>query len=275
LFRIVVVGALITVLVVVGGPQLHRLGGRYILRDHDHEEVMTCKPAAAPAKILRVLFVGNSLTFVNDLPAMLVNIAASDRTNTTRLEVKAETYPGANLNFMLTKFGALAWAQAHHVDYVVLQERSGWYETSPGFYEAKQDAADWRDALLSLNETPILFQVWADGAESVVYSDRGYAAFGKTVEQDANDAAESTQSLGREFGLPVVAVGQALARAMRTAGAPDVVGPDHHHPSVAGTYLAALVFYRYFTKRSGAEATYRPWGMSAADAAMLVQLSAE
>jgi len=275
LFRIVLVCALIAALAVVGGPQLHRFGGPYILRDHDHEEVMTSEPVAAPAKTVRVLFVGNSLTFANDLAAMLVNIASSDRGNATKLEVKAVTTPGVNLNYMLTQTGALAWAQTHHVDFVVLQEHSGWYETQPGVDEAKQDAADWRDALLSLNEAPILFQVWADSAESSVYSTNGYATFGKTVQEDANDAAVSTLNLGRRLGLPIVAVGQAFARAMRTAGAPDVLGPDHHHPSVAGTYLAALMFYRTFTKRSGSEATYRPWGMSAADAATLVQLSTE
>jgi len=47
----------------------------------------------------------------------------------------------------------------------------------------------------------------------------------------------------------------------------------HHHPSVAGAYLAALVFYRYFTGRTGAEATWRPSGLSAEDAAALVRLN--
>ena len=48
---------------------------------------------------------------------------------------------------------------------------------------------------------------------------------------------------------------------------PDLYQADRHHPSVAGTYLAALTFYRAFTGRAGTDARYRPWGMSAADQA--------
>ena len=124
-----------------------------------------------------------------------------------------------------------------------------------------------------LNEAPLLFEDWADGAQSTVYSDRAFAAFGKTVEQDTSDAEVSTESLGRQLGLPVVAVGTAFDRARHIEGAPDVIGPDHHHPSVAGTYLAALMFYKRFTGRSGAEATYRPWGLSEAEAAALLEAS--
>ncbi len=266
--------ALLVALVIVGEPQLYRFGGRYILRNADHEEVMI-SAAAAPLKIVRVLFVGNSLTFTNDLPAMLVNIASSDPANHTQLEVNAETYPDATLNHMLTKTAALTWAQAHHVDYVVLQEHSGWYETQSGFDDALKSIADWRDALAPLNEAPILFQVWADGAGGDVYANRDSTDAAKSPAGEAGAAATSTQSLGHKLGLPVVAIGQAFARATQTPGAPDVFRLDHHHPSVAGTYLAALVFYRRFTGRSGADATYRPWGMSAADAAMLVQLSGE
>jgi hypothetical protein len=273
LLRAVLIFVLAAALVWLGVTLLPRMGGRYMLRNSDHDEVMVVDPVAEPAKTVSVLFVGNSLTFVNDLPAMLVNIASSDRANITRLEVKAVTYPGADLNYMRAATGALAWAQTHHVDYVVLQERSGWYETQAGFDFALKNASDWIDVLRPLNEAPLLFEVWSDGAGSTAYSDKSCAAFGKTVQQDASDAAASTENLGRQLGLPVVAVGTAFEQARHIEGAPDVVGPDRHHPSVAGTYLAALVFYKRFTGRSGAEATYRPWGLSQADAAALVEAS--
>ena len=273
MLRAVLICALIVALALLGVTLLPRMGGRYVLRNSDHDEVMVADPVAAPSKTVRVLFVGNSLTFYNDLPAMLVNIASSDPANHIRLEVKAITYPGAGLDYMRTDSGALAWAQTHHVDFVVLQERSGWYETPGGYDFASKNASDWIDALRPLNEAPLLFEDWADGAQSTVYSDRAFAAFGKTVEQDTSDAEVSTESLGRQLGLPVVAVGTAFDRARHIEGAPDVIGPDHHHPSVAGAYLAALMFYKRFTGRSGAEATYRPWGLSEAEAAALLEAS--
>ncbi len=91
-------------------------------------------------------------------------------------------------------------------------------------------------ALKPLGETPRLFQVWADGEGDDVYTNKDYAAFGLTPAEDTRNAVQST---GR----------------------------------MAGAYLAALVFHRYFTGRSGAEATHRPWGLRREDAAMLVRLN--
>ena len=70
--------------------------------------------------------------------------------------------------------------------------------------------------------------------------------------------------------MSVVRVARSYTRAVQ-AGGPDLYQRDLHHASYAGTYLAALTFYRFFTNRSGAETRYRPWGMSAAEAMVLIQ----
>jgi hypothetical protein len=248
-------------------------GGKYPRMGHDHDDLMV---ADAPngARTLTVMFVGNSLTFVNDLPAMLVDIASSDPGATVRLQVKAETYPNATLDQLRTQTDAIAWSQSHHVDDVVLQEHSYWFEY-PDEYDKALVAADaWLDALKPTGATPLIFQVWADGDGSEVYTNKDYPTFGTSSEDAAAESLRSTQSLGSRVGAPVVYVGQAFETARKTPGAPDVWAPDRHHPSVAGTYLAALVFYRYLTGRTGAEATYRPHELSAEDAAKLQQVAA-
>jgi hypothetical protein len=238
--------------------------GAYRRLQHDHDELMVSK-TAKPASTVTVLFVGNSLTYTNDLPAMLVNVASSDPENTVRLQVKAETFPNASLDDMFNKGKALDWARDHHPDYVVLQEHSFWYDTDD---EAARSAAfRWTNALKPLGAAPLLFEVWTDGEASNVWKGLSNPA------EDALRAVQSTDGLGRSLGLPVVAVGQAFEAARQTPGAPDLYGPDHHHPSVAGSYLGALAFYRYFTGRTGAEATYRPRGLSDQDAAALVRLN--
>jgi hypothetical protein len=238
--------------------------GAYRRLTHDHDELMVSK-TANPASTVTVLFVGNSLTFVNDLPAMLVNVASSDPGNTVRLQVKAVTFPNASLDEMYDKGKALDWARDHHPDYVVLQEHSFWYDADDGAGRAA--ASRWTNALKPLGAAPLLFEVWTDGAASDVWKGQSNPA------EDALRAVQSTDGLGRSLGLPVVAVGQAFEAARQTPGAPDLYGPDHHHPSVAGSYLGALAFYRYFTGRSGAEATYRPRGRSNEAAATLVRLN--
>jgi hypothetical protein len=263
----VLIGLLVGAAILAAPPR-----GRYPLLDHDHDEVMVSQTAAAPTRTISVLFVGDSLTFVHDVPAMLVNIASSDPANTTRLDVKAVTWPSADLDYLRTQTGALAWAQAHHVDYVVLQEQSRWFQG--GYHWALGHATAWTEALQPLGETPVLFQVWADGAASEAYTNPRYSAFGSTPERSAQDSDAATDRLGQQLGLQVAYVGRAFESARETQGAPDVYGPDGHHASMAGAYLAGLVFYQFFTGRSGAQASFRPPGVDAAAAAKLVRASA-
>ena len=260
-------------LVMLGAPQLYRYGGAYVLSDSDHADVMASHPAAAQ-RTLSVLFVGNSLTFVNDMPAMLANIAASDASSPVALRIKAFTYPGAKLDYMYAQTPALAWARQHHVDVVVLQEHSYWYDTQPGFEDALDSATEWASAVRGLGETPIYFQDWGDGAGSSLYSTRRYVTYGRTPSEEATAAHDGVARLAAKLDLPYAPVGDAFERAAETQGAPDLYRPDRHHPSLAGSYLAALVFYKLFTGRTGAEATYHPWGMSDADAALLVRINA-
>lgn len=92
---------------VMGLVRLPEAGAPYIRLEHDHDELMVTR-TAQPARTLTILFIGNSLTFRNDLAAMLVDLASSDPGNTTRLQVKAETYPNATLDYMRASTGALA-----------------------------------------------------------------------------------------------------------------------------------------------------------------------
>jgi hypothetical protein len=250
-------------------------GGKYALLNHDHDELMV-SDAPHASRTLTIMFVGNSLTFVNDLPAMLVDIASSDASAPVRLQVKAVTRSAFTLQGLLDDTDALPWLQAHHVDDVVLQEHSHWFVSADGVHAANDAYAvssyatqRWGDALRPLGATPLVFQVWADADDSQAYGDRDYATFGWTSAREAAESFRSTESLASSIGAPAVLVGQAFETARQTPGAPDVWGPDRHHPSVAGTYLAALVFYRFLTGRSGAEATWRPGGLSAEDAAKL------
>jgi hypothetical protein len=251
-------------------PQIYRFGGAYVLQDNDHAKIMASHPAGA-TKTLSLLFVGNSLTYVNDMPGMLANIAASDKSSPVALQIKAITYPNAKLDYMYAQSPALAYAQHHHIDYVVLQEHSDWYAAPGGFQDASNTADDWTRALRSLGEKPIYFEVWGEGAGSPLYWGGRGVAGDPTPLGEATDARDATERLATRFGMPYAPVGDAFEEVAETPGAPDLYKLDRHHPSPAGSYLAALVFYRFLTGRSGAEATYRPWGMSAPDAATLVK----
>jgi len=275
MFRTVLIIALIAALGFLGVLNLPRIGGRYWLSESDHADVMTSGTSAATVHHIAILFLGNSLTFDNDLPAMLVNLAAADPGNTTEIQAKAFTFPGAQLGEVLHQTDALSWARAHHVDFAVLQEHSGWYAVPEWIDDAKQSAAAWHSALAPLGTRPVLFESWADEEGSDIYTDPSYYAYGRTRAQIATDSEIKTAEIAQDLGSPMVLVGRAFEHASRLPGAPELYQSDHHHPSVAGTYLAALVFYRFFTGRSGAESGYRPWGLSASEAAVLVEVAGE
>lgn len=282
MLRLALIAALTALLGVILLQRLPSLGGAYPLQGHDHADLMVAHTPAGKARVLRILFVGNSLTFTNDMPAMLVNIASSDPGNATQLEVQAKTYPGAFLSQTLANTDALAWARTNHPDIVVLQEQSSWYDTRvqdanasarSDWDLATQGTIDWARAVQALGATPIIFEVWGDGAGSDAFARQGSFAYGRTPDQDWALAAEATKRLASQLGAPEAPVGDAFEKARTLPGAPDLYRPDRHHPSVAGSYLAALVFYRQLTGRTGAEAPYHPFGVSAQDAGVLLKAS--
>jgi hypothetical protein len=268
--RNVLIVALVIALSFLAVLNAPRFGGRYILSDWDRDEAMSSGATPQTAKTISILFVGNSFTSGNDLAAMLVNIAAADPGNPVQLSVKAITYPGADLRGMLKQTDALAWAQANRPDYVVLQERSLWYSVPRWVQQARENALDWRYALSPLKAQAILFETWPDFDGGEAYIKRNYCSYGKTFKELSAESQRATAAMAQEINAPVVRVARSYYYAVQ-AGATGLYQRDLHHAGYAGTYLAALTFYRYFTHRSGAETTYRPFGMSAAEAAVLVQ----
>ena len=84
----------------------------------------TVAPAPAPARELRVLFVGNSLTYVNNLPRLLHAMAASQP---GRPAITTMTYaaPGGTVAERWADGHAAAALRDGHWDVLVLQERGG------------------------------------------------------------------------------------------------------------------------------------------------------
>jgi hypothetical protein len=247
-------------------PSSWRPSGPYTLQDHDHAGVMTSRTSGPSTRTISVLFVGGSLTYVNDLPGMVVNIASSDPGNTTRLNVKAITASNATLDQMRTASNAVAYARSNHVDYVILQPHSGWYQTDQGYDASVQELTNWKEALQGAGAMPVLFEDWGDENGSSVFTDPHDAT---DAQQDWTLSNAATYRLAQDLQLRVIPIGDAFHKALETPGAPEVYQGDHHHPSPAGSYLAALVCYHWLTARPVAAATYRPAGISQADAAVL------
>lgn len=231
--------------------------GPCAFRSTDHWGWLESRTDQANAKTVRVLFVGDSLTFVNDLPGMLVRVANSDPSAPVRLQVRSVTAPDASLSMLWDQGCALSRLKSEHYDVAVLQEHS--YFWFPDMAESAREAAGrWIAAARTHGARPLYFEPWTDEGDS--YSDKG-------------DAPEAAQNNARVFGADIVRIGEAFAQARATGGAPDLLASDHHHPSEAGTWLAALVIFHGLTGEPTERTTWRPSAVTPDQAATLEKIA--
>lgn len=153
--------------------------------------------AAAAPEPVQVLFVGNSLTYVGNLPAVMESLATA---NGKALRADMLMRGGATLTQWLDSGAVQRALQARHYDYVVLQERGN--DFACGF--GPQVCKDSRRALNALAQIvrdhgarPILmgtYQVGPAASETLV------AAESKAAEADAVPylAVSKRLNLGRE-----------------------------------------------------------------------------
>ncbi len=213
---------------------------------------------------VRVLFIGNSYTSVNDLPGTFAGLA---RSAGFAVDSSAIDPGGQTLAGHLADPSVTAAITSGRWNVVVLQEQS----EIPAASDAV--AATMTPAVSSLVRTirsshaaPFLLETWAhrDG-----WPDRG---LDRAAMQAAIDA--SYEAIGSSLGVPVAPVGRAWQRA--TADAPSIVlwQDDGSHPTSAGTYLAAAVLLRTVTGRS-AVGLSAVGALATTDAEALQRIAAE
>jgi hypothetical protein len=207
-------------------------------------------PTCAPndGSCLRILFIGNSYTFVNDLPGTLAGLA---RAQGHTLQVDSLVAGGATLNDHLNDPATVARLNAVKWDYVVLQEQSDMPATAASAESYMFPAARGLvDAIERRGEKPIFFMTWAhrDG-------DPQYGAPGYETMQRAVDHAYIT--ISDEVDVAVAPVGAAWFVIRRHNPQIELWQSDGSHPTTAGTYLAACVFYAAIYRASPEGSAFR------------------
>ncbi len=171
---------------------------------------------------MKVLFVGNSFTARNNVPALIATLAAA---RGLTLEHRLISAGGASLKMHWNKgLPQQAMAETRH-DYVMLQEQS----TLP-----VKNATRMHENI-RLFDAPIR----ESGAQMALYLTwaRQYAP---ETQQQLTDAY---RSIGRELGAVVAPAGVAWQRFLAEHTHPVLHDKDGSHPTLAGSYLAACVIY--------------------------------
>jgi hypothetical protein len=201
---------------------------------------------AAPAPRLRVLFLGNSYTFVGDVPARVREIGLGLSPPVT-IEIDSATEGGATLGTLYARPDVQEKLTGGHWSHVVIQEQSTEtlrqpddFRRSAGLIAARAHAG---------GAQPVLYETWARRDGDVVYK-RPWSGGSPSAMQERIDALYLAEA--RETRSLLAPVGDARWRAMKdptTAGI-ELFRPDGSHPTLAGAYLAACVLFRAITGRS-------------------------
>ena len=224
-----------------------------------------CDDGQHPPDCTHVLFVGNSYTFVNDLPATFAGLAEAGR---HPVDVAMAASGGWTLEKHLASPETLDQIKSKQWDQVVLQEQSQMpaYEQSRTVYMYPA-ARSLVKVIREDGAAPLFFETWGYRDGDPQYGLAGY-------EPMQAQLAWGYQRIAQELNAQLAPVGAAWRASRRQAPQIDLWQADGSHPSKAGTYLAACVFYAVIFRESPEGLAYTG-GLSAEQAQALQKISAE
>ncbi len=184
----------------------------------------------AKTKNLRLLFVGNSYTFYNDLPSNIQNLAQKKGFN---CKVEHILAGGACLagHYNDEKNKAIKKRlSAGEFDAIILQDQSQLPYYSPE--ESIAGIGQWAKLLPQGGKTRcILFLTWAHLNE------------GKHDDAMQDGLSKTYRAAAKKWGAELAPVGEAWRLWLKQSNAPALHVEDGSHPNARGSYLAALVLY--------------------------------
>jgi hypothetical protein len=191
---------------------------------------------AAPRSIenARVLFVGNSLTYWNDLPEMVRSIAASTGMH---WDVKSVVIGGAALEDHIADGRAPALLASERWDIVILQQGPSTLAESRA--NLREGAGRFLPLIRASGARAALYMVWPDSTWSA-------SRFSADFDRVRDSYALAAHDVGGWF-LPA---GEAWRTAWQVDPLLPLYGNDAFHPSPEGTYLAGLAIVAGLSGRS-------------------------
>lgn len=190
------------------------------------------KPASKPCK---VLIIGNSYTYFNNLPRMLEQIGQADKPP-RNLSCEMVVEGGATLKKSWEDGKARKAIERRGWDFVVLQEQSTLgisylvqgqprIVASPRYAEF---AHRFDELIRKVGGRTVMFASWARE---------------NAPPEDDNALAYYHSRVGKDLGALFAPVGFAWQLAQKRDPKVALYQDDHSHPRPEGTYLAALVLY--------------------------------
>jgi len=222
---------------------------------------------------LRLLFIGNSHTYYNNLPWLVDSLSMSAG---RKAIVDMSTYGGYRLEQHRADSQTVYKINHGPWDYVVLQEQSQIPTISYWRWNSMYPACWSFDTLIRANGAiTALFMTWGwkNGGQMVYQSCSSIVFQDYFHMQDSVTASYEwiAQDIARDTLAPV---GRAWRLARTLNSLVDLWEPDNYHPTLRGSYLAACVFYTKFFRANPIGLPYTA-GLSHEDAVWLQTIAYE
>ncbi len=198
-----------------------------------------------------ILFVGNSYTYYNDMPAILTALAKSAG---IEVNTKSIVKGGATLQWHLTAnengdvvpFNEL---RSSSYDFVVIQEQSDRPAIDPkAFLDSVKLLCD---EAKKCGATPVFYSTWAkkEGHENL-------KKYSMTRPEMADRLASSYRLAAEESEGLLAPVGKAFMALSESHPEIELYNPDGSHPSYAGSYLAAIILFAAIFEEAPEKCTF-------------------
>ncbi|WP_328327431.1 hypothetical protein OHA70_00920 [Kribbella sp. NBC_00382] len=168
---------------------------------------------------MRILFVGNSFTARNNLPALIATLAAE---RGITIDHKLISAGGASLRQHLNAGKALAELAIGNYDTVVLQEQSTLPLKNPA--RMHENIRDFHTAITEVGAQTALYMTWSRKNQPQAPFTTAYA------------------TIAAELGCTLVPAGLIWEHFQSAHPTPSLHDADNSHPALAGSYLTACVF---------------------------------
>ena len=180
-------------------------------------------------KSVRVLFVGNSHTFFNDMPSIFQMFCKE--TGAAEAEVVMQAHPGVHLEWHLNQQWELRYALVQgKFDYLVFQQAA---HPFPPREETLRDAAKMVELAKACGTVPVATIPWAE----------------RRFPESQQERYDTFDLVGEQTGVTLSPVGYVFERVEREEKDIDLYFVDGEHASPYGSYvIAACAFNRIFGK---------------------------
>lgn len=203
--------------------------------DYEPGEIVSENACMSKDKSNKVLFVGNSKTYVHDIPNKVKQMATNQGYT---ISVKSVTRGGYTLSELADEFSSKITSGSY--DCVILQEQTDVYMWNPGTYANGAKKVISLAKSTSPNAKFYIRALWATSS-----ADQG----------TRQNSYQVTENIAQQNQAIAIHDGKAFDNSRAIYGDINLFGDDIHQ-SEAGAYLSAAMIYKSIAGRSPENITY-------------------